>query len=214
MYGLSRLDFHRFRVGHEVGRQITFVELHAFDHVERGFDRLRFLDRDGAVLADFVHGVGNDLADRLVPVGRNGRDLRDLSAVADFLRDFLQLVRDRFHGFHDAALQRSRVRTRRHVAQTFAIDGFRQHCRRGRAVARDVGRFRRDFADELRAHIFIRIFELDLFRHGHTVFGDGRAAEFLVENHVATTWSERGLDGPRQFLDAAQQRVPRIFIKL
>jgi hypothetical protein len=37
--------------------------------------------------ADLVHGVGDDLADRLVPVGRNGRDLRDLGAIADFLRE-------------------------------------------------------------------------------------------------------------------------------
>jgi hypothetical protein len=29
-----------------------------------GFDRLGFFDRDGAVLADLVHRVGDDLADR------------------------------------------------------------------------------------------------------------------------------------------------------
>jgi hypothetical protein len=47
----------------------------------------------------------NDLADRLVPVGRNGRDLRDLGAITDFLGDFLQLLDDCLDGFHDAALQ-------------------------------------------------------------------------------------------------------------
>src|SRR5205814_9249448 len=61
--------FHLLRVGDEVGRQITFVELHALDDFQRGLDRFRFLDRDRAVLADLVHGVGDDLADRLVPVG-------------------------------------------------------------------------------------------------------------------------------------------------
>ena len=83
--GVLENGFHRFRVRHEVGRQITFVELHALDDFERGLDRFRFLDRDRAVLADLVHRVGDDLADRLVPVGRNGRDLCDLGAVADFL---------------------------------------------------------------------------------------------------------------------------------
>jgi len=29
----------------------------------------RFLDRDRAVLANLVHRIGDDLADRLVPVG-------------------------------------------------------------------------------------------------------------------------------------------------
>ena len=96
--GVFENGFHRLRVGHEIRREITFVELHAFDHFERGFDRLGFLDRDRAVLANFVHRVGNDFADRLVPVGRNGRDLRDLGAVADLLGDFLQFLDDCFDG--------------------------------------------------------------------------------------------------------------------
>ena len=71
--------FHRFRVRHEVRREIALVELHAFDDVEGGFDRLGFFHRDRAVLADLVHRVGNDLADRLVPVRGDGRDLRDFA---------------------------------------------------------------------------------------------------------------------------------------
>jgi len=31
---------------------------------------------------------------------------------------------------------------------------------------------------------FVRIFELDLLGHGHTILGDRRAAEFLVEDNV------------------------------
>src|SRR5207249_3073024 len=172
--------FHRLRVGHEIGRQITFVELHALDHFQRGLDRFGFLDRDRAVLANFVHRVGNDLADRLVPVGRNGRDLCDLGAIADFLGEFLQFLDDCIDTFHDAALQRSRVRAGSDVAQTFAVNGFRKNGRRGRAVTRDVRSFGSDFANELRTHIFIRVFQLDLFRDRHAVLGDRRAAEFLV----------------------------------
>ena len=67
--GVFEYGFHRFGVGHEVGRQIAFIELHAFDNLEGRLDRLCFLDRDRAVLADFVHCVGDDLANRLVPVG-------------------------------------------------------------------------------------------------------------------------------------------------
>ena len=74
--------------------------------------------------------------------------------------------------------------------------------------------FGSDFAHELGTHIFIRIFELDLFRDRHTVLGDRGAAEFLVENDVASARAECGLHGFRQFLDTAQQRVPRVFIEL
>src|SRR5262249_41583843 len=206
--------FHRLRVGHEVGRQITLVELHALDHFQRSLDRLRFLDRDRAVLANLIHRVGNDLADRLVPVGRNGRDLRELGTIADFLRELFQILDDCIDTFHDAALQRSRIRTSGHVAKTFAVNGFRENRRRSRAVARDIRRFGCDFSHELRAHVFVRVFELDLFCHCHTILGDRRAAEFLVENDVAAGRAECGLDGFRQLLDTAQQRVPRAFVEL
>ena len=66
---------------------------------------LGFLDGDRAVLADLVHRVGDDFADRGVPVGRNGRDLRDLGAVADLLRDLRQFGDDGFDGLVDAALE-------------------------------------------------------------------------------------------------------------
>ena len=130
------------------------------------------------------------------------------------MRELLQLLDDCIDTFHDAALQRSRVRTGGDVAQTFAVNGFREDRRRRRAVARDVGCFGCDFAHELSAHIFIRVFQLDLFRDRHTVLGDRGAAEFLIENDVATARAERGLHGFRQFLDTAQQRVPRVFIEL
>ena len=68
--GVFEDGFHRFGVGHEVRREIALVELHAFDDVEGGFDRLGFFDRDGAVLADLVHRVGDDLADRACPSWR------------------------------------------------------------------------------------------------------------------------------------------------
>ena len=205
--------FHRLGVGDEVGREITFVELHAFDHFERGLDRFGFLDRDRAVFADFVHRVGDDFADGLVPVGGNGGDLLDL-CVVDLLRDLLQLLDDCIDGFHDAALERSRVRAGSDVAQTFAVDGFREDRRGGRAVAGDVAGFACDFAHHLGAHIFVRVFQFDLLRDRHTVLGDRGAAEFLVENDVATVGAERGRDGFRQFLDTAQQRVTRVFIEL
>ena len=68
---------HAVRIGHEVRRQITAIELHAFDDVQRGLDGLRFFDRDDAVFADLLHGFGNDVADGGVVVGGNGRHLSD-----------------------------------------------------------------------------------------------------------------------------------------
>jgi hypothetical protein len=48
----------------EVGGEQSLVELHALGELQLETEGLAFLDRDHAVLADPVHGVGDDLADR------------------------------------------------------------------------------------------------------------------------------------------------------
>ena len=111
---IRRLEdrFHGVRVGHEVGGEVALVELHAFDHVEGGLNRLGFLDRDGAVLADLVHGVGDDAADLRVPVGGNGCDLSDLLVFCHLRADLGEFCDDRLGGLSDAALQCDRVGAR------------------------------------------------------------------------------------------------------
>src|SRR5207302_7857241 len=108
----------------------------------------------------------------------------------------------------------SRIGAGRYVAETFFVDGLSENGRRRGAVTSDVGSLGGDFADELCAHVFIRILKLDFLGHGHTILGDRRAAEFLVEDDVAATRSEGRFHSAREFLDAAKKRVPRILIKL
>ena len=75
--GILEFGHHLLGVGDEIGREIAAVELHAFDDVELGLEALGFLDRDDALVADLLHGVGDHLADRLVAVGGDGADLGD-----------------------------------------------------------------------------------------------------------------------------------------
>ena len=145
---------------------------------------------------------------------RRRSHLRDFRAVTDFLRDLAKFGDDRFDRLIDAALERGRVSAGRDVAETFFVDGLSEHGGRRGAVTSDVRSLGSDFAQQLGAHVFIRIFELDFLRHGHTIFGDRRAAEFLVEDDVAAARSEGRFHGAREFLDAAKKRVPRIFVEL
>ena len=71
-------SFHVLRVCYEIRRQVAFIELHTLYHFECGFDPFCLFHRDGTVLANLVHRVGDDFANRCVPVGRNGCDLSDL----------------------------------------------------------------------------------------------------------------------------------------
>jgi hypothetical protein len=88
---VAQAGFHGIAVGYEVRGEITFVELHTFNHIQSGFDGFCFFNSDGSVFTDFVHCVGNDFADGPVPVSGNGCNLLDLVLVFDFLSDLCQL---------------------------------------------------------------------------------------------------------------------------
>ena len=75
--GILEHDFHPLGIGDEVRRQIAAIELHPFDDLERGLERLGFFDGDDAVFADLLHRFGDDPADGLVVVRRDGADLGD-----------------------------------------------------------------------------------------------------------------------------------------
>ena len=68
---------HAVRIGHEVGRNIPSIELHPFDDIQCGLDRLGLFNRDDAILADFLHRLGDDVADGGIVIGRNRSDLSD-----------------------------------------------------------------------------------------------------------------------------------------
>ena len=98
-------------------------------------------------------------------------------------------------GLVDAALDADRVRAGGDVLQAFAVDRLGQNGRGGGAVAGDVAGLAGDFADHLGAHVFVGVFQFDFLGDGHAVLGDGRGAEFLVEDDVAALRAERGRDG-------------------
>ena len=200
-------DFHALRVGDEVGRQVAAVELHALDDVERGVHALGFLNRDHAVLADLVHGLGDDLADGFVVVGRNGADLRH-HVAANVLLHLLQLVGDRLDRLLDAALDVHRVRARHDVLRALAVDRLREHGGRRGPVAGRIRGLARHFAHHLRAHVLERILEVDFLRDRDAVLGDGRRAELLVEDDVASLRTEGDLHRVGQLVDAAQHGLP------
>ena len=59
-----QLDLLALLVVDEVRREIAAIELHALDDIEFIVQARAFLDRDHAFLADLVHRLGDELADR------------------------------------------------------------------------------------------------------------------------------------------------------
>ena len=202
-HGILEDDFHALGIGHEVRREIAAIELHALDDVERRLQRLGFFNRDHAVLADLLHGLGDDGADGLIAIGGDHADLRD-HVARHGPRHLLDLGHHDLDGLVDAALQLHGVGARHHVLRAFAIDRLRQHGGRRGAVTGRVRRLARHLADHLRAHVLERIPEVDLFRHRDTILGDGGGAELLVEDDVASLRAEGDFDRVRQLVDSAQ----------
>src|SRR5438128_2449489 len=160
-------------------------------------------------MPDAFHALGDDLADRLVAVRRDGRDLLDLlPVVGDLAAELLELAGHDFDRLVDAALDRHRRGAGGDVLQALAEDGFGQHGRGGGAVSCDVRGLGRDLADHLGAHVVIGLVELDLLRDRHAVLGDRRRAPLLVEDHVAPAGSEGDLDRLGKDLDPLEDLLP------
>src|SRR4029079_12671326 len=174
--GVVHFDAHLVGVGDEVGRDVAAVELHALDDLEFGLERLGFFNRDDALVADLLHGVGEEFSDFGVAVGGDGADLGDLLVRGDLL-GVLDEVGD--HGFHrhvDTTLQINRVHAGGNGLRAFPDNRGRQNSRGGGAVAGGVSRFGGDFAHHLRAHVLELVLKLYLLGDGDAVLGHaGRA---------------------------------------
>src|SRR3954452_1286413 len=205
--GVVHLNAHLVGVGDEVGRDVAAVELHALDDVELGLERLGFLDGDDTLVADLLHGVGEELADLRVTVGRDGADLGDLVVRGDLLGVLDEVHNDGFDREVDTALQIHRVHAGGNRLGAFAHDRLGQHGGGGGAVAGRVSGLGGDFAHHLRAHVLELVLELDLLGDGDAVLGDAGSAERLVEHDVAALGAERHLDGVGEDVDATQHLV-------
>ncbi len=209
--GLFQLDPQLLGIGHEIGREIAAIKLHALDGLEFGLEALGFLDRDHAFIADLVHGFGKDTADLLIAIGRNGRDLRDLAVRHDLLGVRFQIGDHGPDRQVDAALEVHRVHARTDGLGALAHDGLGQHRGGGGAVAGLVILLAGNLAQHLRAHVLELVLELDFLGDGHAVLGDARRAEALFDHHIAPLGAEGYLDRIGQNIDAAQHPGASVF---
>src|SRR6266853_5146521 len=202
-----------FRVVDEIRREIPAVELHAFDHLEFVLQTLAVLDRDHPFLADFVHRIGDDLADRLISVGGNSPDLGDFLARGAGLGELLQLLDDRDDSLVNPAFKVHRVHSGGYELHTLSHDRLGEHCRSSRAVPRDVRSFRGDFLHHLSAHVLELVLQLDFLGNRHAVLGYGGRTEGPFQYHIAAPGAEGHLDRGGEDIHASEQLVPRRLVE-
>ena len=196
--------FHAIRIGYEIGAQVAAIELHTFDHFQLGLQSLRLLNRDHAILADLLHGLGNDHFS-----GHRLGKLRQRSANHHAV--LVALADNSLNCLVDAALESHRICAGSHSLHALAINRLGQNrCRRG-AVTGHVRGLRSYFTNHLRAHVLERVFQFDFLGYRDTVLGDGRGAELLFDNHVAALGPKRHLHRVGERVYAAQNCLTRIF---
>ena len=220
--GIVQGYFEALGVGDEVGAEVAAIKLHAVDCLETGVHGLRLFDGDDAVLADNLHGMGDDVADLLVAVGRDRADLGNgtfvnrlgklaESAALSPLAVLVASADDGGHGLVDAALQCRRVGAGGNSLHAFAEDGLGQNGCGGGAVAGNVGGLGGDFRTSCAPTFSSGILQVDFLGHGHAVLGDGGRTKFLLNYDVAALGAERRLHGVCQRVHAAQDRLTGIF---
>jgi len=200
-------------VGDEIGGDEAAVELHALHHLQVGFHGLGFLDRDHPVLANLLHGVGDELADGQVALGRNGGDGLHLFLLSDLLGAGLDVGHGDVHGLGDAPLDAHGVDLGGHCLHSLVDDGEGQHGGRGRAVAGHVVGLLGHFLDQLGAHVLERLLEIDLLGDGHPVVGDRRSAELLAQHDVPALGTQRDPHRIGHLLRAVHQRLASVLLE-
>ena len=194
----------------KVRRQVAAIELHALDNLEFVCKASAFFDRDDTLFSHFLHGVGNDLADFGVRVGRDAADLSDRFLVFTRFGQVLELCNDCRRRFVDAALEVHRIHAGSNRLQAFTQNGLHKNGCRRRTVTGDIRRLGSNFLDHLCAHILEFVFELDFLGDRDTVFGDRRRAEALVEHDVAAFRTQGNSDGVCQDVHACEHLLARV----
>ena len=205
-----QIDDHLLRVGDEVGRDITAVELHAFNHIQLGLDAFGLFNCNDALLADLLHRLGDHFADLGFAIGGNRTNLRGLRRGGDLFCALLKFRDNGNNRFVDSATQIHRVQTGRNGLNALADDRLRQHGRGRRAVAGEGSRLACNFPDQLSAKILELVGKFDFLGNRHAVLGNARGAVTLLKHHITALWAKRDLYGIGQDVHATQNAVAGI----
>ena len=202
-----QISGHGFRLVDEIGRQVAAVKLHAFNNRQFVFQTGAFLNGDDAFFTNAVHGLGNDVADGLVRVGGDGAYLGDGLGVGTGLGQVLQLGNDGSSSLVDTTLQIHRVHAGSNSLQTFGNDGLSQYGSSGGTVTSVIVGTGSNVFDQLRAHVFKLVFQLDFLGNGNAVLGDQRRAEAALDQHVTALRTQGSFNRIGQRVHAVQHLV-------
>jgi hypothetical protein len=188
-------------------------ELPAIEIVEQYIarvQRLTLFDGHNTIFTNRFHDFGDQLANFRV-TRRNGGDVSNLFFGLHRFSHSIQFFDNFLSRLLDPATYRHWVSSSGNIFHALFHDGLCQNGGCSCAVTGHVVGLRCNFANDLGAHVFKGILELDLFGDRHTVIGDHRATVLLLKHNIAALRPQRCLYGVRQLIDAVFELLTRIF---
>ena len=185
----------RVPVGDKIRGEVTFVKLHAFNHVHRGLDAASFLDGNHTVFPYTFHGVGDVRTYLLIAVGRHRCHLGNLFLAGNGDTHLVQFLCHLFNGLFYASTDGHRVCSGSFVLQALQEDGLRYDGSGGGAVTGDVIGLGGYFLYHFGTHVLVRVFQFYFLGYCDTVLCDGRGTEAFFNDYVSAPRSQCNFDG-------------------
>lgn len=225
------LDLGALGVGDEVGGDVATVELHALGDLELVLDGLALLDCDDTLLADLLHGVGEELANVCVAVGRDSGDLGDLLAGGDLLLVCAEVLNDGLNSGLGTAPQVHGVASGGNVLNGLREDGTSEDGGGCGTVTSDLVGLGGNVLEETSTEVLELVLKSDSLGNGDTIcclsvhvlqhlhkskhtLGDlGRAVAGLDQD-VATLGAEGCRDSASDCVDTLEQGSTALNAKL
>lgn len=180
--GLLELDLLGLGVGDEVRGGVATVEAHTLGDLELIIQGLALLDGNDTLLANTLHGGGDELADVGVAVGGDSGDLGDLLTGGDGAGVGLEVFHSGLDGSLDTAAQIHGVAAGGNVLDGLGEDGAGEDSGGSGTVTSNLVGLGGNILDEAGTEVLELVLKLDGTSDTYTVWG---MISLFANHHVS-----------------------------
>ena len=168
-------------------RNIPFIKLHSFNHIQSGSQCFRFFNRDNTIFSYFFHGICNNIANFTFSSRIRG-NISNGFLVFNFNTQFLNFFHRFIYSLLNSSSQHHGICTGSNISHTFMQNLLSQNCCCSGTITGNIICFRSNFFYKLCSHIFKRIFYFNLSGYSNPIIGNGRRTIFLFQNNISAFW--------------------------
>lgn len=208
--GLLELDTLVLGVGDEVRGDEASVESHTLGNLNLVVNGSTFLDGDDTLLADLLHGLGNDGTDVGITVGGDGGNLGNLLRSGDDLFVSNEDLEDLVDSLLGTSTEIHGVAAGSDVLHTLRVDGSGEDSGGGGTVTGGVVGLGSNVLDKTSTEVLNGVLESDSLGDRDTVLGDLGPTEALADDDGSALGAEGGRDGLCEDVNTLEHALPGV----